>query len=102
HLVEAAGLQYPVSRQRLEVARPGVLRQIADRLVALNPARGRLGLAGKHSEQRGLACPVPADEADLVARGDVERDMLSKQPRSSAQFKVGDRDHRNPLALKML
>ena len=94
HLVEAAGLEYPVGGECVQVADPGVLRQVADRPAAVHSPGGWLALAGQHLQQRGLSCPVPAHQPDLVARRDLERHIVDKQPRTSAQFKIISRDHR--------
>ena len=91
--VQAAGGQDPVHRQRLEVTDPRVLRQVADRAADCDlPGRG-LALARQHPGQRGLAGAVAADEADLVARGDLERGTLQQQPRASAQLNITCGNH---------
>ncbi len=69
-LVETAGRQHPVHGQAGQVTGPRVLRKVADRAGPAHRAARGQPLPGEHPRQRGLARPVPADQADLVARGD--------------------------------
>jgi hypothetical protein len=45
----------------------------------LHPARGRLPNAGEQADQRGLAGAVRAEQADQLARGDVQRDAVERE-----------------------
>ena len=68
-----AGAPREVAADGLAGAGLELLRQVADRAGADHPAGvGRLQ-AGEHAQQRRLADPVRADDADAVARGDDER-----------------------------
>ena len=96
HMVQAAGRQDPVLGEHAEVAGPRVLRQIADGSAAGDLAGRGLCLAGENLGQRGLAGSVPADQADLVARGDLERDMLEQQSRTRANLQIPRHQHERP------
>ena len=54
---------------------------------------GRLGLPGEHLGQRGLPGSVPADQADPVPRGHLERRAFQQQARASPQFDFTCHDH---------
>jgi hypothetical protein len=94
HSVEAACRENAVVGQHVQVAGPGVLRQIADLARPRHLARGRPCLPGEHLGQRGLARPVAPDQADAVARRDAEGRGCEEQARSRAKLQAGGRDHR--------
>src|SRR5262249_57143727 len=48
--------------------------------------------------ERGLACPVPPDKADLVAGAYLETSGLDQQLRARAQLKASCHYHENPLS----
>ena len=74
-------------------ARPRVLRDVAERPAAQHQAGGRVVLAGEHLEQAGLAGAVPADEADLVPRGDGEARVRQHPLRHDVDGEVSDLEH---------
>ena len=92
--VQAARREHPVHRERLQVADPGVLRQVSDGSADPNLARGRPGLPGQHPRERRLARAIPADQADFVARRDLEGSGLKQQPRARAQLYRSRGNHR--------
>ena len=59
----------------------GVLRHVADARVAAHGDGAGIGLelAGEDPEQGGLARAVAADQAEALAFGDAERDVLEQQ-----------------------
>ena len=54
---------------------------------------GRLGLPGQHLGQRGLARAIPADQADPVPGGHLERRTVKQQACASPQFDFACHDH---------
>ena len=49
--------------------------------------------AGQHLGEGGLAGAVPADEADPVTLGDLERRTVQQQPGTSTQLYATGDDH---------
>ena len=100
-LVQAAAGQHPVQGQPLQVAGPRVLGQVADAGAAPHGARRGERLTREHPGQRGLARAVPADQADLVARRDLEARVRQQQLRARAQLQAGRGDHLAPLQTRI-
>ena len=91
--VEATGGQDPVAREHLEVARARVLGQVGDRSGAPQRPARREGLAGEHPRERRLARAVPPDEADPVARGDLEGRPREQDPPAGGELEIGGGEH---------
>ncbi|GAA1824497.1 hypothetical protein GCM10009714_02800 [Microlunatus capsulatus] len=88
HGVQPARGEDPVLGQHVEVAGARVLRQVAHLAAVAHRAGGRGRLPGEDLGQRRLAGAVAPDEADLVARGDLEADSLQQQARSRAHLEI--------------
>ena len=93
---------------RLLVERPAgvgqpILRQVADRQAVRprNLARVGLDLPGQHLEQRRLAGPVRAAEADALAVLNLPGDLVEQHPVAEGLVKVGDVEHRNEVRLSV-
>ena len=91
--VEVARREDPVERDDVEVAGARVLRQVADVVAARDLARRGLGLAREGLGQGRLAGAVAADEADPVARGDLERRLVQQDAGADAQLDAVGGDH---------
>ena len=92
-VVEAARGQDPVAGDHRRVADPGVLRQVADLAAAEDLAVGRGSLAGEDAGEGRLAGTVAPHEADLVACGDAEGDVLHEEPRAGSDLELLGGDH---------
>src|SRR3712207_6523053 len=92
-LFRSASRQDPGEREDRRVRSPRVLRQVSDLAGAQHLATGRQPLTREDPGQRGLARAVAADEPDLVAGGDPERDTLHEQPGAGADLEVVDGEH---------
>ncbi len=88
--VEAAGGQDPVPGQLFHVRGARVLRQVADLAAARDFTGGGQALAGQDPGQRGLACTVTADQADLVSLVDPEAHLVHEQSGAGAEFEILD------------
>ena len=95
-VVETARGQDPLAGQDLGVADARVLREVADLAGGQHRAGGRLGLAGEDLGEGGLAGAVAPDEADLVAGGDAEADVLHEEASARADLELLGGDHRRP------
>src|SRR5207248_2747157 len=82
---------------------PGAqLQERRDPAAGLDPARGRLDDPRDQPEQRRLARPVTADEADSVARLDSERDVFERPDVAGGQAPACDEDVlQGPLRLRI-
>ena len=92
-VVEAARRQDPVAGDDLGVADPRVLREVADLAAADDLAVGRGALAGEDAGEGRLAGTVAPHEADLVACGDAEGDVLHEEPRAGSDLELLGGDH---------
>jgi hypothetical protein len=73
-----------------------VLTEIANRQLLRDGhlAFVRRFFADDHAKERGLACAIRADEPDLVARVDLERDVDKEEDLASVLFaNIGEGDH---------
>ena len=70
--------------------RAGVLGQVAEAALDVDDARGRLALAAEDLEQAGLARPVAADQADLVAGAHGEGGRLQREAAADLHGEVAD------------
>jgi hypothetical protein len=70
-----------------------VLRQVTEPALAHDAAADRLGGAAEHPEQAGLAGPVAADDADLVARHQREGRVLHHEAATHLHRQPTDLQH---------
>ena len=92
-LVEAARREDAVHRERVEVTRARILRQVADLPGADDlPARG-LGLPRQRLGECRLARAVASDQTDPVPGGDAERRLLEQHACADAQLDGLGSDH---------
>jgi hypothetical protein len=92
-LAETAGVEDARPGQVFGVAAAGVLREVADLAGALDLAARREGLAGQRLGHGRLAGAVAADEADLVAPVDPERDVGHEEARADADLEIVHGEH---------
>ena len=93
HLVQAARGEDPVAGEHVGVAGARVLRQVADAAGGDDLAGRGQRVPGEDLGERGLAGAVAADEADLVAGGDAEADVLHQQACARADLELVCGDH---------
>ena len=92
-VVEAARRQDAVAGEHLGVTDPRVLRQVADVAAAEHLTGSGLALAGEDAGEGRLAGSVAPHEADLVACGDPEGDVLHEEPRAGSDLELLGGDH---------
>jgi hypothetical protein len=90
-----AGAGHGLVQHRAAGQVAGVLTEVADGEAArtLDDAVVGLLLAGDEAEDGGLARPVGADEADLLAGVDLERRVEKEDLRAVLLADCGERDH---------
>jgi len=90
---ETACIEDAGACEHLGIAGARILRQVADLARPGDPALGGEHVAGEHLRERGLAGAVAADESDLVARGDPERDVRHEHACSDTDLEVMHGEH---------
>jgi hypothetical protein len=93
HLIQAARGQDSVEREGVQVPGSRVLGEVADAAGAPDAASGRLAGPGEHLGEGGLPGAVPADEADAVTLGNLERRVSQQEPGTSTQLYATGDDH---------
>jgi hypothetical protein len=95
HLVEAARLEHVRQRGPLVVGAvpTRVLPKVPDGSPPDDAARRRGGLAGEDLQQARLPRSVSADNADLVAGANGEREALEDRPAGDLHREIADVEH---------